>query len=169
MAYVDLNPVRAELAERIEEIRYTSIYERLQENSAEALTNYLRPVLSGIDLRSTATTASGGQQRDFGPRGTTPRSNPPTRRIPEFRPEFGKHAKTILRGAGQVSHRRRHRLSYRGTCAVGFFGGPRRITVGCPAIRGSATRAEARQMVKLVVMGSSRCPNSNYSHFGGLG
>ena len=37
MAYVDLNPVRAELAERIEEIRDTSIRVRLLENSAEAL------------------------------------------------------------------------------------------------------------------------------------
>ena len=49
MAYVDLNPVRAELAERIEEIRDTSICERLLENSAEALEDYLRPVLSGLD------------------------------------------------------------------------------------------------------------------------
>ena len=51
MAYVDLNPVRAELAERIEEIRDTSIHDRLQENSVEALENYLRPVLSGLDPR----------------------------------------------------------------------------------------------------------------------
>ena len=49
MAYVDLNPVRAELAERIEEIRDTSICDRLLENSAEALEDYLRPVLSGLD------------------------------------------------------------------------------------------------------------------------
>ena len=51
MAYVDLNPVRAELAERIEEIRDTSICDRLLENSAEALEDYLRPVLSGLDDR----------------------------------------------------------------------------------------------------------------------
>ena len=51
MAYVDLNPVRAELAERIEEIRDTSICDRLLENSAEALADYLRPVLSGLDGR----------------------------------------------------------------------------------------------------------------------
>ncbi|MDE0193218.1 MAG: hypothetical protein OXQ90_17840 [Gammaproteobacteria bacterium] len=49
MAYVDLNPVRAELAGRIEEIRDTSIRERLQVNSAEALADYLRPVVSGLD------------------------------------------------------------------------------------------------------------------------
>ena len=54
MAYVDLNPVRAELAERIEEIRDTSIGERLQVNSAEALADYLRPVVSGLDGWSAA-------------------------------------------------------------------------------------------------------------------
>ena len=48
-AYVDLNPVRAELAERIGEIRDTSIRDRLLENSAEALQDYPRPVLSGLD------------------------------------------------------------------------------------------------------------------------
>ena len=54
MAYVDLNPVRAELAGRIEEIRDTSIRERLQVNSAEALADYLRPVVSGLDGWSAA-------------------------------------------------------------------------------------------------------------------
>ena len=54
MAYIDLNPVRAKLAKRIEEIRDTSIAERLQVNSAEALADYLRPVLSGLDDRSPA-------------------------------------------------------------------------------------------------------------------
>ena len=49
MAYVDLNPVRAKLAKRIEDIRDTSICDRLLENSAEALEDYLRPVLSGLD------------------------------------------------------------------------------------------------------------------------
>ena len=49
MAYVDLNPVRAKLAEHIEEIRDTSICDRLLENSAEALADFLRPVLSGLD------------------------------------------------------------------------------------------------------------------------
>ena len=53
MAYVDLNPVRAGLAEHVEEIRDTSIFDRLQENSAEALADYLRPVMAGIDGRST--------------------------------------------------------------------------------------------------------------------
>ena len=54
MAYVDLNPVRAELAERIETTRDTSIRERLQVNSAEALADYLRPVVSGLDGWSAA-------------------------------------------------------------------------------------------------------------------
>ena len=54
MAYVDLNPVRAKLAKRIEAIRDTSIGERLQVNSAEALADYLRPVASGLDGWSTA-------------------------------------------------------------------------------------------------------------------
>ena len=49
MAYVDLNPVRAKLAEHIEQIRDTSICDRLLENSAEALADFLRPVLSGLD------------------------------------------------------------------------------------------------------------------------
>ena len=58
MAYVDLNPVRAELAERIEEIRDTSIRDRLLTNSAEALADYLRPVLSGLDDRPREPNAS---------------------------------------------------------------------------------------------------------------
>ncbi len=55
MAYVDLNPVRAKLAKRIEAIRDTSITERLQVNSAEALADYLAPVLSGLDPQTQAT------------------------------------------------------------------------------------------------------------------
>ncbi len=62
-----------------------------------------------------------------------------------------------------------HAKSHGGICAVGFFGAPCRIAAGYPAIRGSATRAGARQMVKLVVMGSSRCLNANRSYFDGLG
>ena len=49
MAYVDLNPVRAGLAERIEACRETSIAERLRENSAEALEAYLAPLVSGLE------------------------------------------------------------------------------------------------------------------------
>ena len=60
MAYVDLNPVRANLAKRIEQIRDTSIRERLQVNSAEALADYLRPVLSGLDARAPVTDPSPG-------------------------------------------------------------------------------------------------------------
>ena len=48
MAYVDLNPVRAKLAQRIEALQQTSVADRLQENSAEALADYLRPVVSGL-------------------------------------------------------------------------------------------------------------------------
>ena len=48
MAYVDLNPVRAGLAERIEACRDTSIAERLRENSAAALEAYLAPLVSGL-------------------------------------------------------------------------------------------------------------------------
>ena len=48
MAYIDLNPVRAGLARRIEDIRDCSIHERLQTNSAEALEAYLQPVVSGL-------------------------------------------------------------------------------------------------------------------------
>ena len=60
MAYVDLNPVRAEMAERIGEIRDASIRERLQVNSAEALADYLRPVLSGLDDRPAERAAQPG-------------------------------------------------------------------------------------------------------------
>lgn len=60
MAYVDLNPVRAKLAARIGEIRDTSIAERLQANRAEALADYLRPVLSGLDPQPEASGPSPG-------------------------------------------------------------------------------------------------------------
>ena len=60
MVYVDLNPVRAEMAERIEEIRETSICDRLQINSPEALEEYLRPVVSGLDTRHAASDSSSG-------------------------------------------------------------------------------------------------------------
>ena len=63
MAYIDLNPVRAKLAKRIEEIRDTSIGERLQVNSAEALADYLRPVLSGLDDRSPAADPAAARRR----------------------------------------------------------------------------------------------------------
>ena len=49
MAYVDLKPVRAGLAERIEACRETSIAERLRENSAEELEAYLAPLVSGLE------------------------------------------------------------------------------------------------------------------------
>ena len=58
MAYVDLNPVRADLAKRIEEIRETSICDRLRENSADALADYLQPVLCGLDSHVADATGS---------------------------------------------------------------------------------------------------------------
>ena len=54
MAYVDLNPVRAGLAERIDAYRETSVAERLRENSAEALEAYLAPLVSGLDAGGAA-------------------------------------------------------------------------------------------------------------------
>ena len=54
MAYVDLNPVRAGLASRLEECRDASVAERLsglRANSAEALEEYLRPLASGLGER----------------------------------------------------------------------------------------------------------------------
>ena len=48
LAYVDLNPVRAGTARRIEACRDTSIAERLRENSAEALEANLAPLVSGL-------------------------------------------------------------------------------------------------------------------------
>ena len=59
MAYVDLNPVRAGLAERIEACRETSIAERLRENSAEALAAYLAPLVSGLDAGDAGRADSG--------------------------------------------------------------------------------------------------------------
>ena len=48
MAYVDLNPVRAGIAARIEECGDASAGERVRENSAGALAAYLAPVASGL-------------------------------------------------------------------------------------------------------------------------
>jgi len=49
MAYVDLNPLRAKIAMSLAACRDASIAERLQENTPEALAEYLRPVVSGLD------------------------------------------------------------------------------------------------------------------------
>ena len=51
MAYVDLNPVRAEIVRRLEDYQDASIHERLMENSADALTAYLLPLASGLAVR----------------------------------------------------------------------------------------------------------------------
>ena len=48
MAYVDLNPVRAKIAQRLEQCRDASVGVRLRENSAAALAAYLRPLVSGL-------------------------------------------------------------------------------------------------------------------------
>ena len=48
MAYVDLNEVRAGIAQRIGECADASVAERLRENSAEALEAYLAPLASGL-------------------------------------------------------------------------------------------------------------------------
>ena len=48
MAYVDLNPIRAKLAKRLEECTDASIGERLRENDLAALDEFLAPVASGL-------------------------------------------------------------------------------------------------------------------------
>ena len=76
MAYVDLNPVRAELAARIGDIRDTSICDRLLENSAEALEDYLRPVLSGLDRPPMERDGSPGVAAAAGPSAAAPAETP---------------------------------------------------------------------------------------------
>ncbi len=51
MAYVDLNPIRAEIVESIEQCKDTSIAERLQvlESTPEALDAALAPLVSGLE------------------------------------------------------------------------------------------------------------------------
>lgn len=51
MAYVDLNPVRAKIADRIEACAHTSIHERLtaQPLTAERLAESLAPLVSGLE------------------------------------------------------------------------------------------------------------------------
>ncbi len=52
MAYVDLNPIRAKIADSIESSDNTSVQERFN-NSEEAIQNYLTPVISGLNDSST--------------------------------------------------------------------------------------------------------------------
>jgi len=54
MAYVDLNPIRANLARSIEKIRQASISERLtaSANAPELLEALLQPIISGLDDQS---------------------------------------------------------------------------------------------------------------------
>ena len=49
MAYIDLNPVRAKLANRLSECRDASIGERLRINRVQALDEFLAPLASGLD------------------------------------------------------------------------------------------------------------------------
>ncbi|MCY4212379.1 MAG: transposase [Gammaproteobacteria bacterium] len=49
MAYIDLNPVRAKLANHLSECRDASIGERLRVNRAQALDEFLAPLASGLD------------------------------------------------------------------------------------------------------------------------
>ena len=48
MVYVDLNPVRARQVRRLIQCRDTSVAERLRENDAAALEEYIGPVVSGL-------------------------------------------------------------------------------------------------------------------------
>ena len=51
MAYVDLNPVRAQIARDIEQCEHTSIARRLTENSRHRLEALLQPLASGLASR----------------------------------------------------------------------------------------------------------------------
>ena len=53
MAYVDLNPVRAKLADRLSECKDTSIGKRLRVNRPEALDQFLAPLASGLGTGET--------------------------------------------------------------------------------------------------------------------
>jgi len=52
MAYVDLNPVRAKIAQRLEECTDTSIGERVRENDSAALEEFLAPLASGFNQKN---------------------------------------------------------------------------------------------------------------------
>ena len=57
MVYVDLNPVRAKQVRSLAKCRDTSVAERLRENNAAALEEYLGPLVSGLrDSRGTRKT-----------------------------------------------------------------------------------------------------------------
>ena len=65
MAYVDLNPIRAKLADRLSECQDASIGERLRVNRAQALDEFLAPLASGLgDAQNSgdgALSAAGGE------------------------------------------------------------------------------------------------------------
>ena len=65
MAYVDLNPVRARIAEDIEQCDHTSIAKRLEENSTERLEQILRPLVSGLPCEDHKTSSLSITLRDY--------------------------------------------------------------------------------------------------------
>lgn len=65
MAYVDLNPVRARLARRLNQCQHASISARLRENNPAALEDFLRPLVSGLKRRS-GQKAGGGRSPRLG-------------------------------------------------------------------------------------------------------
>ena len=70
MLYVDLNPVRAHIANDISQCHNTSIEKRLAEleNTPQRIDEYLAPLASGIDPRTDAGTDSTQQPRSENPR-----------------------------------------------------------------------------------------------------
>ena len=82
MAYVDLNPVRAGLAERIEACRETSIAERARENSAEALEAYLAPLVSGLDADADEVRSEFAEAPNAEPSASVPPAEAPLPRHP---------------------------------------------------------------------------------------
>lgn len=68
MAYVDLNPVRAKIAQSVEECQYTSIHKRLEhlENTPERLDQALDPLTSGLsDVEEQTSEAASNSRRHF--------------------------------------------------------------------------------------------------------
>ena len=87
MAYVDLNPVRAKLADRVSECRDASIGDRLRVNRPQALDEFLAPLASGLgnveDSGGEAPNATGGEvaMREGPAADTSPRRPAPRLRI----------------------------------------------------------------------------------------
>ena len=59
MAYVDLNPIRAKIAQSIDQCEYTSIHARLERLArGESLSSYLSPIVTGLNSSPTLTMTS---------------------------------------------------------------------------------------------------------------